>query len=639
MKHVIRTALVLAGAMGSATVSAGAIGAMPSQAADEARALAEAGATGDFARNLQAQEKRLQNERSYYPAMFRAAYARYPRIPAGTLEALAYSQSRWHQLRPDRNGEPRHGDMPQAWGVMGLYAGEGFADQVAEAAALLGTTPERVKHNPSTNILAAAVLLDRELRGTARDDEALAQALQRYAGFGGQAGAAVGDVDAYARASFAFDVLLGIDRGVNDNGIRVPERAVQWERAFPADTLVRLNAPLVRLDLDRDVVETGAFAIDPRTEQLVARAPDGEDAGIVDTSASATLATVDFPGARWVYSPNQSSRSGTAVREVAVHTMQGSYAGSISWFQNASSEVSAHYLIRSSDGQVTQMVRESQKAWHVRSHNPHSIGIEHEGYISNPDWYTTAMYNASAAITRQSCARYAGIVCTRAMRSYTTADLSDADYDIIGHQNLTDNSHTDPGKYWNWSKYYGLINPSSGTTTILDSFESSVGHFVTSPTYSGSTTGIATASTAARNCSIRHNGSCSLQVRLVDNTSSSSSWAVRLLSGSGNPGSNTGLSRNGRVGFWAFAAGSGVSVAVGIDDSDGTERSVSRALPANTWTYVEWKLSDSAQWNAWAGGANGAITASTVKLDAVWLYHANTSYTVNTYIDNVQLIN
>src|SRR3546814_10306722 len=71
------------------------------------------------------------------------------------------------------------------------------------------------------------------------------------------------------------------------------------------------------------------------------------------------------------------------------------------------------------------------------------------------------------------------------MRSYTTADLSDAYYDIIGHQNLTDNSHPDPGKYWDWARYYSLINPTSGTTTILDSFESSVGHFVTSPTYSG----------------------------------------------------------------------------------------------------------------------------------------------------------
>ena len=577
-------------------------------------------------------ERTLQAERSSYPAMFRAAYARYPRIPPGTLEALAFTQSRWHQLQPDRSDEPRHGDMPRAWGVMGLYAGEGFADQVVEAAALLGTTPGRVKRNPATNILAAAVLLDRELRGTARDDEALAQALQRYAGFGTRSGA----VETYARASFAFDVLLGLDRGVDDNGIRVPERAVEWERAFPADMLVRLNAPLVRLDLDHDVVETEAFVVDQRSGQLVARHAAGN--GVAAEGDIQAAAAVDFPGALWVSSPNYSSRGGEAVREVAIHTMQGSYSGSISWFQNPSAQVSAHYLIRSSDGQVTQMVRESQKAWHVRSHNPHSIGIEHEGYIDNPDWYTSAMYNKSAAITRQSCARYSGIVCTRAMRSYTTADLSDADYDILGHQNLTDNSHTDPGKYWNWSHYYDLINPASGTTTLLDGFESSVGHFVTSPTYSGSTTGISTASTANRNCSIRHNGSCSLQVRLVDNSGSSAAWAVRLLSGSGNPGSNTALSGSGRIGFWVYAAGTGMSVGVGIDDSDGTERSVSRALAANAWTYVEWKLSDAAQWNAWAGSSNGAITASSVKLDAIWLYHANTSYTVNAYIDNVQLI-
>src|SRR3546814_5710367 len=102
--------------------------------------------------------------------------------------------------------------------------------------------------------------------------------------------------------------------------------------------------------------------------------------------------------------------------------------------------------------------------------------------------------------------------------------------------------------------------------------------------------------------------------------------------------SDLGLSRSGRIGFWVYPAGSGMRVAVGIDDSDGTERSASRALTANKWTYVEWKLSDSAQWYAWTGNSNGAITASTVKLDAIWLYHANTSYTVNTYIDNVQLI-
>ena len=53
---------------------------------------------------------------------------------------------------------------------------------------------------------------------------------------------------------------------------------------------------------------------------------------------------------------------------------------------------------------------------------------------------------------------------------------------------------------------------------------------------------------------------------------------------------------------------------------------------------MSWSLSDAAQWNAWVDG-NGAITASTVKLDAIWLYHANTAYDVNVYIDDVQIKN
>src|SRR5690606_38162472 len=135
------------------------------------------------------------------------------------------------------------------------------------------------------------------------------------------------------------------------------------------------------------------------------------------------------------------------------------------------------------------------------------------------------------------------------------------------------------------------------------------------------------------------NGSCSLRVLLKDNTASSAAWNVRLLSGAGNPASNTALTRaNGVVGFWVWAGGSGMSVGVGIDDSDGTERSTSKSLAANTWTYVSWSLPTASNWNAWAGG-NGAITASTVKLDAIWLYHANTAYNVNVYIDDVQIKN
>ena len=128
-------------------------------------------------------------------------------------------------------------------------------------------------------------------------------------------------------------------------------------------------------------------------------------------------------------------------------------------------------------------------------------------------------------------------------------------------------------------------------------------------------------------------------MKLVDNPNTSAAWAVRLLSGGGSPGSNTALTRaNGKIGFWVYSGGTGMSAALGIDDSDGTERSIARTIPANTWTYLEWNLADASQWNAWVGG-NGAITASSVTLDAIWFYRAQTAYNVLVYIDDVQIRN
>ncbi|NZA25597.1 N-acetylmuramoyl-L-alanine amidase [Luteimonas sp. SJ-92] len=528
--------------------------------------------------------------------------------------------------------------MPAAYGVMGLYAGDGFADQVGEAAALLGVPAERIKADPATNILAAAALLDRLMRGkTVAAPEDAAAVLARYAGFGQDPGdSAVGD---YARASFAFDVLLALDRGVNEKGMVVPQRAVAWEQAFDADTLVKLNAPFVRLDVEGDRIETEVHAIDPVSERLVRRgdaSAKGPDVQPLST---------DYGPAIWnpAHSSNYTASRSATVSAVTIHTAQGSYAGTISWFKNASANVSAHYVIRSSDGQVTQMVRHAHTGWHVRNHNSYTLGIEHEGYVNNSSWYTSAMYNASAALVRHFCASYSAISCTAAYSGAPSSGINvlPTSVRIKGHQHFSGQTHTDPGINWNWGHYYGLLNPGSGGgTTYLDRFESSVGHFNTSPAYSGSTTGISTASTATRDCTTRRYGNCSLRVLLKDNPNSSASWAVRLLSGAGNPGSNTALTRaNGRIGFWVWSGGSGMSVGVGIDDSDGTERSVNRSVPANQWTYVEWSLTNSAQWNAWVGNANGAITAATVKLDAIWLYRAQTSYDVNVYIDDVQIRN
>ncbi|WP_220479222.1 N-acetylmuramoyl-L-alanine amidase [Marilutibacter spongiae] len=650
-------ASVLATSLGAAFCAPAAVAAPP--AIDAAPAAESA-----MQRRLAAEEASLRPQRIAFQGYFRQAYARYPTIPAGTLEAIAYVQSRWMQLQPGKadSQDERHLHMPFAHGVMGLYAGEGFADQVGEAAHLLGVERDQVMRDARLNILGAAALLDREIRrdlgapdlvragGTSvgRADpgpERIRPALMRYAGFSPSPAEAVrasaaGD---YARTSFAYDVLLAQDRGVNDRGIVVPERAIAWEQAFEPDQLVMLRAPMLRLDAARDRIDLGPYRVDPLSETLQRAGGGDAKAGTGMLAPAATdvgIQSTDYGPALWVPSPYYRSRS--SYSSVTIHTAQGSYAGTINWFKSNPYSVSAHYVIRSSDGQVTQMVRNANGAHHVGVHNGTTLGIEHEGYVNNSSWYTTAMYNSSAALVRSFCSKYSAISCANAYNgpSHSGVVVLSTSIDVKGHQHYSSQTHTDPGINWDWRRYYTLLNPGSGgTTKYLDRFESSVGHFTTSPTYSGSTRGISTASSATRTCSTRKNGSCSLRVLLKDNASSSANWSVRLLSGAGNPSSNTALTRaNGKIGFWVYAGGSGMKVGVGIDDSDGTERSTTRTLSANTWTYVSWSLTDAAQWNAWVGG-NGAITAGTVKLDAIWIERAQTSYDVNVYIDDVQIRN
>ncbi|MGE4073414.1 MAG: N-acetylmuramoyl-L-alanine amidase [Lysobacterales bacterium] len=577
--------------------------------------------SSNFDRVLQANEQALRAHRADFVGYFAEAYQRYPNLPAGSLEAIAYSASRWQHVVPDSKAEA-HQHQPPAYGVMGLRHGEGgFGDLLTQASQASGISVTEIIQLPRSNILATAALLsqwlsDRHAKAVRLED--LVPELTRLSGIGGSKRSAVSE---FAAEAYAYDVLLAADRGFDDQGIRVPEKAIEWERALPIAALQRQRAPFVRLDMDKDAIDGSVF------DQI---------SGTLKDSDAATKST-DYGPALWVASPYYSTRS-AAVSAVTIHTMQGSYAGSISWFQSNPYSVSAQYLIRSSDGQITQMVRESKAAHHVGSHNSYTQGIEHEGYVNNAAWYTTAMYNASAALTRHFCTRY-GIPCSSAYNGASSSGLNvlPTSTKIKGHQHYSSQSHTDPGINWDWRRYYTLLNPGSGgsVTTVLDSFETSEGHFNQSPAYSGSTTGISTASTADRVSSMKKNGGWSEQLMLVDNASSTASWAVRFLSGGGTPSANASLAKaGGRVGFWVYSGGTGLTAALGIDDSDGTERSVAKTIPANAWTYLEWKLDDSSQWSAWVGG-NGAITASSVTLDAIWFYRAQTSYTVYVYIDDV----
>jgi hypothetical protein len=162
-----------------------------------------------------------------------------------------------------------------------------------------------------------------------------------------------------------------------------------------------------------------------------------------------------------------------------IHDMEGYYATTVAWFDNCSmTSASVHFAVNgkkdaTSDaaaGEITQLgVRTSQYAWHARCWNQHSTGTEHEGFASNPAWYTDAQYSASAGITAHMAAVFGwpkdrnhivghGEKSRSAWVSWASANLG---------IDPNCNTHTDPGPNWDWSKYMGMVNPSTGKTAVI----------------------------------------------------------------------------------------------------------------------------------------------------------------------------
>ncbi|WP_405717838.1 peptidoglycan-binding protein [Streptomyces sp. NBC_00046] len=313
-------------------------------------------------------------------------------VPRDLLAAVGYGETRLdgHSGRPSQaNG----------YGVMHLVSNP--ANRTLERAATLTGKPlAELRTDTETNILGGAAVL----RGYAdklgldardRDDiDAWYPVVAQYGGAQGPAAAL------YADTVYTF-LAAGLDTVAPDGErISVTSRPVAPQKGSLAATDVRTQSP-------------------------------------------------DYPSALWVPANPNNFASGRSAKidKVIVHVTQGSYAGSISWFQNPTAEVSAHYVVRSSDGQITQMVRDSDTAYHARSSNASALGIEHEGFIDDPSWFTDTMYRSSAALTKALCDRY-GIPKDRAH--------------IIGHSEAPGNDHTDPGPYWDWNRYMELVGGDTG---------------------------------------------------------------------------------------------------------------------------------------------------------------------------------
>ncbi len=310
-------------------------------------------------------------------------------VPAEILATVSFVETRLRfvQTAVDHDSESANGHGLAVVGLMALQAEPG-ARSLERAASLAGFSSGQVVLEPAANVMAAAALLAATGGGDALDS--WREALVAYGG------------DGEAGRAFAEEVYAHLQRG--------------WRGLDAEGAAVTVTGRPLRVD----------------------------DAAIY---AQRSLA-LGYPSARWMpaHSSNytNANRGADDLRYIVIHTTQGAYNGAISWFRDPSSNVSAHYVVRSSDGEITQMLDDRDIGWHDACFNSKSIGIEHEGWVEDPDaWYTDGMYMASARLTAWLADQY-GIPKDRAH--------------IMGHGETPDCSdHGDPGSGWDWDKYMALV--------------------------------------------------------------------------------------------------------------------------------------------------------------------------------------
>lgn len=140
-------------------------------------------------------------------------------------------------------------------------------------------------------------------------------------------------------------------------------------------------------------------------------------------------------------------RMGQKVDRIVIHVADGTYDGTLAWFQNPTASVSAHFTV-GLDGRIGQSVSLSDAAWQSGAWemNLRSVGIEHEGQPSKGPWTpTTAQLAASADLVSTLCQRF-----------NIPADRTH----IIGHNEVNPGRAARancPGPTWPWPDYIARV--------------------------------------------------------------------------------------------------------------------------------------------------------------------------------------
>jgi N-acetyl-anhydromuramyl-L-alanine amidase AmpD len=330
-------------------------------------------------------------------------------VPAQILKAVGYTESQWQMV----DGQEEFEGYAPASGTMALRGAH-----VTRGAELLDVSEEEVRGDRATNIRAAAAVLD---------EMAEAKGLDRA------------DLGAWAPA--VADL----------SGITVTEAAISYIHDHVYG-LIRNG--LVVTDNDGNVISEIESA--PEVLPDYPR-PDGP-----------VLATnPDYKGAIWRASPNIGTRPATEkgkIKMVIIHSCEGAYAGCWGWLVKKESGVSAHYVVKEDGSEISQLVLEAKRAFHIAATykcalngkmecalegtggNNFTVGIEHAGFAKQNAW--------NANLIDQS----AKLVCDITKRNNIPRDK----YHIVGHGQLQPYNRIDPGPNWPWATYYKKIDAACG---------------------------------------------------------------------------------------------------------------------------------------------------------------------------------
>ena len=358
-------------------------------------------------------------------------------VPVNVLLAVSYTVTRWESPSAPSAGafgpmqlvDSANPAIADAKGDESAHAlqSPSVGPTVAAAAYATGASPTDLKTNAKQNIRGGAALLAQYAHDTVGsvpgDAASWYGAVAKYSG----------STDAAVAIGFAESVFATMAAGAT--------------RTTSDGQNVVLNSNAVAPDRST-VAALGLRASRDSTVEC----PPGLDCRF---SAAAYQQNSSDPSDYGNYDLATRPSDGLDIRFIVIHDSEVSYDRTIQIFQNSHNYVSAHYVVRSSDGQITQMVQTKNVAWHAGNwnFNMHAIGYEHEGVaIQGTTWYTDKMYQTSAALTRSLAARY-GIPLDRAH--------------IIGHDDvpgpytdLVAGMHWDPGPFWNWARYMELVgNP------------------------------------------------------------------------------------------------------------------------------------------------------------------------------------